>query len=378
MKKKCLHPFTSLNINPVGNISPCCAYPVGFDNITNIENLIEFFNNDTNFVEIRDIENNGKWKEPECNMCKAGEVAGIITRKTFIEQSFSKHKPVIEPNGDIRFLDIAFSNTCNLTCVMCDSKFSSAWHKPISGFNKSWITPIKPVGLEYNDVDKILDILDTVDIIEIKGGEPLYDKRFIYFLEKIYNRNISAEIHLITNFTVINDKYCEYLNSIKNLHLSISIDGIDKTYEWMRGCKFQVIEDNLLTFLPKLNANNISINFTSTVYNIGNIKKFCDWIDNISIKTNKRLSMNLNLIAKHPMYVSPLLSAAIPQAIEDLHYIKSKKYNVIFNNNGKTIDNLIEFLSQKIEITNEVLTQHTEWHNLMVSMGGFDINEYNK
>ena len=100
----------------------------------------------------------------------------------------------------IKRLDISFGNTCNLDCVMCRPDFSSKWNKVVEtmpddikrGTEKKLV---KNTTMTYDQIDTILDkVGKKLESIVIKGGEPLYDKKAQYFLNKLSDINPNFQV----------------------------------------------------------------------------------------------------------------------------------------------------------------------------------------
>ena len=356
---KCSIPFSSVTVMPDGYMTGCCMFKGKFEHISNIDSIVSFFKSSKQYTEFR----NAEWYLPGCSACKSAEENNLPHRKSIYESLVSKDKI----DGSIKHLEVSFGNTCNLTCVMCESKFSTAWAPHEIKFDKEWKKIYPPSLLEYSDIDKLVEIIPSVDVIEVKGGEPLYDKRFSYFLDKI--QGTKAEFNLITNFTTINDRHLAQLQKIKNLKLTLSVDGTGQTYEWIRGFKFDSLVHLMEKYLPKINGSFI-INFTTSCYNVNQIPEFCSWIDEFSNRMNIDFVLNFNTVASYPAYVSPLLVNTAP-AIKKIQEMDTSNMRVKFLDG--TLDTLISFLNQ-LRITDIVtLAKHKEWHKQIAEMRGFDV-----
>jgi hypothetical protein len=67
----------------------------------------------------------GEW-HPSCKVCKKVEgYGGTSVRQLFNKDFHSKHQVGITKRESIKFLEINFSNLCNLSCRMCSSKAST-------------------------------------------------------------------------------------------------------------------------------------------------------------------------------------------------------------------------------------------------------------
>ena len=115
-------------------------------------------------------------------------------------------------NSLLQNLDIRWSNTCNLSCVYCDSYASSQWAS---------LTKIPHKKIDYqNTLDSILEFINqnkkTLRQISLLGGEPLLQKENDSLLDVIDD---SVTIYVITNLNVSleNNKIFQKLISKLNL-----------------------------------------------------------------------------------------------------------------------------------------------------------------
>ena len=89
-----------------------------------------------------------------------------------------------------------------------------------------------------------MDRLDTLEVLMIKGGEPLYDKNCLSLLNRISEVKPGLKIKLVSNITHIPQKTLDTLSKLTNVELNVSIDGTGKIYEWIRGYSFDKIVNN--------------------------------------------------------------------------------------------------------------------------------------
>src|SRR3990167_6687244 len=119
----CMAPWVGLNLNPSGDVYPCCYYvhenPVG----RLADSSVEAIRNSTAIKELRKNMLAGE-PSPGCRKCYAAEAMGSDTARTHMNKTFSG-LPEAEallastaPDGsltreEILFLDVQFSNVCN-------------------------------------------------------------------------------------------------------------------------------------------------------------------------------------------------------------------------------------------------------------------------
>lgn len=238
-------------VSAAGDAFPCCVLPY-----TNAEK--NKFTHDSKNFEF------DKFWGKECNVCLKNEKVEQTSMMSRIEKFFVKRN--FEIDDKRKYLDISFGNTCNLDCVMCSNKFSSKWNKIVKekpihlDFLTSYETPYTQ-SLSYEEIDNVIEILPDLKVVTIKGGEPLYDKKSLYFLDKMADKNITFRI--VTNGVAPN---WDIVKRIKNLEIVMSVDGIWDVYEWIRGSSFETIVENYKKF--KDTVSRLSINYTVSAYNV--------------------------------------------------------------------------------------------------------------
>jgi MoaA/NifB/PqqE/SkfB family radical SAM enzyme len=118
----------------------------------------------------------------------------------------------------IKQLSIAVTDKCNAKCTQC-----SIWkRKPREEFT-------------LGELEKMFQNSDfsAVQSISISGGEPILRKDMIALLKtirKYYQRGVVLQ----TN-SALPEKVLEVASSIKNLSVCVSLDGIGKTHDKIRG-----------------------------------------------------------------------------------------------------------------------------------------------
>ena len=196
-------PYEAYCLTPTGEGVPCCS----FQNAHDIDNLIQPHNNKIFnlpvFQHLQDVMDEGDIPPyPYCNNCLKKEASGGKSYRMMYERNRQKIDVPFEKNV-LRHLDISFSNTCNLSCIMCSNIFSSKWNSiqklfPAELADKKGNMPGNFTHtLTKKQIDEILEKCDSLITCSIKGGEPLYDKKTLsnrknlvmpYFMyPRIYN-----------------------------------------------------------------------------------------------------------------------------------------------------------------------------------------------
>jgi organic radical activating enzyme len=205
----------------------------------------------------------------------------------------------------ILMLKLLTSYTCNATCVSCNSGASSSWAQLDHQTDSSI-----PLG-KYKFVD--LDNVKTkVDFKELKmlsliGGEPLYEKKNFDLLEHIIELgNNNVFLSMVTNGSVeLTTRQKQVLSKFKNINFSLSIDGTESVFEYMRyPLKWADLISNL-NFFRDL-TDNISSNYTLSNLNILYHNQTIDWFN------KNKIIYSVNPIY-NPNWLQP---RALPESIK--------------------------------------------------------------
>ena len=276
----CKFPFSGVTINPDGNFIPCCgASAVKLGHISEVSSLEEYINGDEQGM-LRDDFKKGKWPV-SCNPCKKRRDKGQPALIDFMgDQLPWSDENFLNDKYDVQYLEVTPSNACNASCSTCGSMFSSKWkaldNKALEQGLDFRSNTNRVTGKNYSisdiDFDKILESLPTVKRLMLKGGEPLADKRNIILLEKIRKEKLTCHVNLITNLSMMDDEILDLLKDIPSIHVSVSMDGLGKQYNWIRSTDF----DDVIGKIEKYHAvtdKKVTIIITLSVYNFFNIEE---------------------------------------------------------------------------------------------------------
>ena len=315
-QSKCLYVANAVFISPQGKVAPCGAIQNRkqlevFESVEQLQTDPVF--KDTKLYNALGRILDSKW----CSHCKELEDMGV---KSMRQRAGSG-------NSHDGFLSIAFSNTCNLDCVMCSSEYSSKWYqtwkhnaeiKEYFGGDTDSDRQYKPHGLSYEQIDEVLKIVPRLKGLIIKGGEPLVDPKVLYFLERCVDINPDINVSMVSNLTILNMKL---LAKFRKLNLQVSIDGIHKTYEWIRGTEFSSVDYNIDQFHAA--GGRIQIQPTMSAYNMENMEQLYQYYRSKGIFVQKTpiIATNDYLKATH------LGRERFVQAADSFSFPFSMKYN---------------------------------------------------
>ena len=273
----CSFAWDSAAVRPNGEVIPCCL----FKNYLNHRNNWGTINTTLNF------RNNELWRDlrrrmiageriAECKDCYDIEDQGYASMRTVNLDRLPKD--LTEDCRDLTYLEMSFSNLCNLACVSCSVYCSSKWGT--ENYKKN--PGLKQTSLVEHQVD--LTDLSKVTTLKIIGGEPLMEqRRFADLLRQMNLSNLTLMIS--TNGTMLpNDELKSLMNQCRQVMIDVSVDGIDAVGEWYRWpTKFSTVKQVMDQFNawwaqdPKIMLN------TKTLINVFNIWTLDQTVDYIAV-----------------------------------------------------------------------------------------------
>lgn len=293
MDKRCVLAYTSIYVDPLGHVHPCCASdnfenPLKFSDYETIPELL----NATQFKELRKSMEDG---EPlaVCDTCfKQGH-----QMKDYWNNKW-KHKldsPDLRDNDfnvkSLQYLDARFSNICNFKCRMCGPGLSSSWYD-------DYIAIHGKRGQEFLD-ERIFkhtdpmskftpEDLDTVEHLMIGGGEPFITEDFWKLIDSFSNeQKKQISFYGNTNGSVTKFKgqsIMEKVSKFSDVTIGVSVDGYGDIGEYQRtGMKQDRFDRNvkhMIDFMRGKSWMDLMFEFTITTINVFHILDFIIWADN--------------------------------------------------------------------------------------------------
>lgn len=207
-------------------------------------------------------------RAPECVHCWRTEDAGQISMRQSVNQNRWHMIDFDQPK--IKQVKLNTGNTCNISCMMCFNSVSSSYEK-LWSTDVTWIMPEKKLEtLKYDHLmqDYILDHAGDIEVIEVLGGEPLFNKQFIQLAENLAASGAAEHMTMIiiTNGTLLTQRLIDLFRKFKKTVFAVSVDGVGLVNDYQRWpSKFSEISENLvkinhhfdLSLLPTVTAVNI-------------------------------------------------------------------------------------------------------------------------
>ena len=356
-KTYCRVPFDSVTVSPTGRMQLCCeAQWTGGTEKTKLKdvNSIHDWFNGRYLTSVREKMLNGE-RVSECETCYKNESThGSSTRTWRNAKYFEQHNDLQEQS--IKKVDLKLGNKCNLKCKMCFPYASSELWKEWKqlGWNTKDKDPNSDTSWKYYDgyfkedyswpkitsnIDKIKKASEGTKVLHVTGGEPTINPEFFDLLNHLIatgdSKNITLEV--TTNATKIHPRFFNTVKQFKELVLTVSMDGVDKTYEYVRyPAKFDVVFENIKkysAFVGTLGGNSkLKFNFVLQMWNLHN-----------AVDVVKRLT---------PYAVN---ESGAPVRFEELHDPKFMHWSILPE------DNIKQVIKQTIDEQRRENDQLTNW-----------------
>lgn len=232
-----------------------------------------------------------------------------------IDEIVEKKTQDIEPS----YLEISFSNVCNLKCAYCSPDISSTWMQEIEEYggypttsnynNLEWFKQQKKIPYKNSENNPYVDafwkwwpeLSPKLHTLRLTGGEPLLSKDVWKIIDSVIeNPNPKLTFCINTNLLVpdtLIDKLIDKLNQldgkVKELQIFSSGESTGKANEYIRfNTDYKKWTSNFEKVLSK--TKNVLVANMTTV-NLTSVNSYCDFIryllDMRSIY-NKEVSFN--------------------------------------------------------------------------------------
>ena len=338
-KHFCMMPWVHMHMWPAGYTYPCCmsdpAHPIGN---TQDQSLQDIWNGD----ELKQIRLNMLQCKPskECRRCYELEENGLGTlRQGSITNFADKHWDKVMSTSDdgsagdvnMAYMDIRFSNLCNLKCRSCGPQFSSSWfedHKVTHG------DPGHPKILKVRDdmlnfMDELEPLLNSVERVYWAGGEPLITEEHYRILDHWIANGISPAMDYTTNFTQMRYKRktaFEYWNAFDRVRVAASLDANHARGEYLRkNMDWNVVVQNRRDMIEQCPHVYFELTPTVSVYNVLNLPDFHkEWIEEgLLDPQNIRINILLDPTYMRLQILPPWIKSKVQQRYDEhITYLK--------------------------------------------------------
>lgn len=311
----CLMPWIHMHIWPSGSVYPCCMSDssIEFGNVK--QNTInEVINNDS-FKELRLNMLDGV-KPKACMRCYELETSAdswTLRRNSLME--FKQFLPLLASTNDdgtiddfkMRYLDIRFSNLCNMKCRTCGPSLSSSWFDDQIKLYPNTTGP-KLIGLDsISDFMKnLMPHLDSIEEVYFAGGEALITPQHYEVLDYWIKKNrLDVRLRYTTNFSSLTFKDRKILDlweKFRNVRVAASLDTFGEKAEYSRkGTRWDNIIANRKEMIEKCPNVYFEITPTISVFSVHSLYEFHKtWVEEDLLSID---NIRINILT-HPRYFS--------------------------------------------------------------------------
>ncbi|MDR1998255.1 MAG: radical SAM protein [Candidatus Margulisbacteria bacterium] len=180
---------------------------------------------------------------------------------------------LVNNNGWPSKMEFEFSPVCNLECIMCGGKWSSAIRK-----NREKLPPLNP-PLDDAFLEQLEEFIPHLKYAAFLGGEPFLAPAYYKIWQKIAKLNKNLSVHITSNCSIYNKKVQEVLDLLPNLRITASLDSLQKaTYESIRrGACFETVLAHVNIFIKKHRLSSLSVcPLIQNIYEIPDLVRFCE------------------------------------------------------------------------------------------------------
>lgn len=296
----CMLPWVHMHAFPDGRAYPCCLseywHPVGDlrkNTMEQVWNQDPYKNMRKNMLEDKPCK--------ECSKCYEQESNGFFSLRYDSNRNYGHHIPLVDktladgtnPEFNLRYWDVRFSNLCNFSCRTCGPIFSSNWYKDHVKLydRKPDVLGREMERVEYTAGDEdtmmkqMLPHIPYLEQVYFAGGEPLIMKEHYFMLEKLieYGKT-DIRIQYNTNFSELafKDKHVfEYWKHFKNVSVGASLDASGARGELMRkGTDWNQVIANRLRMIEEVPHVDFYVASTVSAMNILHVLDFHkEWAD---------------------------------------------------------------------------------------------------
>jgi len=355
----CLAKFTQVTMHlGTGHIHSCHhprMHKISLDEIQNDHRAL--FNTQHLKYARKQMLNNEK--PPECDYCWRVEADGNLSDRSFKSSkmwALEKYDDIVEYTGNENiapsYLEVSFSNVCNMSCLYCGPEFSSKWVEDLK--QKGPIKVLEGTDHErwvqgWQDLDTLNipnrehnpyieafwkwfpEVYPNLETYRITGGEPLMSKETFRSMDWLAeNPNLKLDFSINTNLSVPDklwDTFIEKLvkikdNTVKGVTVFTSVEAWGKRAEYLRrGLDFEVFKKR---YEQLAQLGNVKV-VIMAAYNVLSITSFKDllewqlemkkkynynsavlwWEENTPYKFREGLS-NAELKKRSPSHILPL------------------------------------------------------------------------
>ena len=311
-KAFCIAPWTHMHVLTTGEIFPCCMSAHRSTNAIGHLRRGDSLESAWNSEKMRSLRRSMLSDEPSrlCERCYAMEAVGQQSWRMSENRELAHHFSVVtrtDEQGGVEgvhlpYLDIRFSNVCNLRCRICTPKLSSSWYQ--DGLAMGSVPPSQSaIVTATEDADalwnQIVPLIPQAERFHFAGGEPLLMDEHYRILDELLRRKMyHVKLSYNTNFSRLQYKSYDVLElwkQFRTIYLQASLDGMGRRGDYMRkGQNWDEVVRNRERTLQECPHIDFCILATVSIMNVLHLPDFyVDWVEKQYIKPS---GIRLNIL----------------------------------------------------------------------------------
>jgi radical SAM protein with 4Fe4S-binding SPASM domain len=332
-KSFCVLPWTGFELEPNGNIKNCIISASTLGNIEE-QDITSILSGKENLkIKQKMLENK---KPKNCAGCYLQEqdrknLSSISSRLYYTKEIGSVVDTTLYDqieNFSLHHVDLRWSNHCNQACVYCGPEYSSKWAQELGQEITLSVESRKKVkDFVFNNIKKLKNVY-------LAGGEPLLINENREFLQLLLEENPLVNIRVNTNLSSTRTGVFNLLCKFKNVHWTVSVETIEKEYEYVRyhGSWNDFLQN--LKQIQKLN-HKITFNMLYFILNYKSIFSTVNFFKEIGFHENSFIigplytPKYLNILNLPENMLSELKNKFINELSTSNHYLKNSYENIL-------------------------------------------------
>ena len=349
-KNFCVLPWIHMHAWPTGKIMPCCiadsskpvAHYAGRETIIQLMNTEDYRNMRISMLKDEavdickrcyDLESLGTWTMRQSHNSRADKDTIDLINDTNEDGSIDQFK--------MKYMDIRFSNLCNMKCRTCGPECSSLHAqefvekrqnksalKAAFNMNSTMIT----INKDNSFFKEIKPYLNDVTEVYFAGGESLQTQEHYDSLDYWIKNNLTEQVELTytTNLSTLKFKNKDLLSLWKKfpkIKIFASLDDNGKRAELIRkGTDWDKIEKNILMIKENVPQVEFGISPTISLYNVWTYPKFFEYLMDKKL-ISENIPPRVNILT-HPWWASiQVMPDKIKKKIIPMYQIYRSKYS---------------------------------------------------
>jgi radical SAM protein with 4Fe4S-binding SPASM domain len=336
-KSFCVLPWTGFELEPNGNIKNCIISTSRLGNIEE-QDITSILSGEENLkIKQQMLEDK---KPKNCAGCYLQEqdrknLSSISSRLYYTKELGSVVDTTLYDqieNFSLHHVDLRWTNHCNQACVYCGPGYSSKWAQELGQEIKS------PAESRRKVKNFVFENIKKLKNVYLAGGEPLLMNENREFLQLLLKENPLVNIRVNTNLSSTETGVFDLLCKFKNVHWTVSVETIEKEYEYVR---YHGSWNEFLQNLKQIQKLDYKITF-NMLYFILNYKSIFS-----TVSFFKEIGFHENSFVIGPLYTPEYLNILnLPENI--LTELKNKFSNEITRSNyylKNSYENILKYIS---------------------------------